>query len=209
MRLPRVEVFVHVEDVAIRPRQFIEIGNRGPGRCANRAAIFAEDYSAHLFEALQSFLLKPGDEFLQRGFAFADSDDVDAVVEIKVAPFGGVGAPDHHEFHSFCLCDLRQLENILTRDDVGVEPHDARLHPLYRVFEIGKIAERGIEDIDGEFVLLEIGRQIQDAQGWIRLHHPALNDVVFEEVRVAQQDVSHEQNSINVDPIRGRRALVW
>src|SRR6185369_953503 len=125
MRLPCREVLFHVQNVAIGPGEAIQIRYRRPRRGAERAPILLKEDPSDLFEILHSLFLEPGNEFLQGGLALIDSDDVDAVFKVKIAPFGSIRATDQHELDAVRLRDFRQPEDILACDDIGVEPDDS------------------------------------------------------------------------------------
>src|SRR5688572_8456004 len=90
LRFPGVEIVVHSKHFTIRPRKAIEIRDCWTRRCPVGAAVPAEDDSFNLIKVRHTPGLKPGNKFLECPLAFIDTDNIDAVRKILIAPLGCV-----------------------------------------------------------------------------------------------------------------------
>ena len=130
--------------------------------------------------------MKPGNQLFERPFAFIQTNNIDAILQIKVRPFGRVRSAAKHEFDAVVLGNPRQTKHIIARDDVGVDPDNLRTDSPDGLFEILRVAERRVEYLHGKSGSLQIGGEIQNSQRRIRFHHAPFNDVVFQEISVGQ-----------------------
>src|SRR5881409_165027 len=116
---------------------------------------------------------------------FFGADDIDTIREVPLTPFRSVGATRKHKFDSIRLGDLSQTTNVFARDDVCVKAYNSRPQTANGVFEIRKVVERGIENLDRETGSLQISGKIENSQRRVRFHHTLLDDVVFQKIGVA------------------------
>ena len=109
--------------------------------------ILAINDSLHLAEIPKPILLEPRNDLLQSQLSFVRTDDVDAILEILLAPLRRIGPADEHELGAIGLCDLGEFEDVCTRDDVGIETDDSRPKAPNALLEISEIPERRIENL--------------------------------------------------------------
>ena len=136
--------------------------------------------------------MQPRNELLERSLAFVRSDNIDALLEVEIRPFGRIRPAGEDKLHAVLFGDLRHAKYVVAGNDVCVDSDNLRLQTPHRLLEVRGVTKSGIEHVDGKTGALQICRQVENAERRIRLHHAPFDDVVFQKVGMRQQNICHK-----------------
>jgi len=199
---PDVDVGLLVDRRTIGERLAIEIGNHRPRLGThNRAVVAAKRHTEYPAKLARPVLQHVRDQLLEGQLALAQCHDVGATRKILVEVVGRVGPADHHDATG-AASGGDDSQHPSTRHQIAVDADDRRPLALQEGLELVESSKGCIEDAAVNTVRLEMRIDVQQSQGWVRLHHRQLVRVLVQEVAVGEQDV-HRVSPSPLRPGRG------